>query len=742
LNPRPWFFLFFAASGFASLVYEVVWLRISMAQFGVTSALTAIVLSVFMAGLALGSFLSGRFARRFHWDREPAAALRTYGVLELSIGLSAFVVPAVLRGGHALLAASAGQVSWRSPAYHLASAFWVALALLPFCTLMGATFPTAMAALRAGAHGERSFSYLYVANVLGALAGTLLSAFVLIELLGFRGTGRAAALLNLVVGLAALALSFRAGPVREDLVDDAPLLPALGKGGGALWFLFATGLMTLAMEVVWIRQFTPYLGTVVYAFASVLALYLGGTFAGSRVYRSWIERRKGQVPAGALAVAWTLVGLTALLPLVAADPRLPLGPGFSRGLLRVALGILPFCGTVGFLTPLLVDRVSGGDPRRAGDAYAVNVLGCIVGPLLAGFVLLPTLSETWALLLLGVPPAAAGALRTGSRPAASRTLAAGVVAASALALVFTRSFESRFPHRIVRRDETATVVATGTGWNRLLLVNGFSMTILTPVSKVMAHLPLAFHPRPQDGLVLCFGMGTTFRSMRRWDIPTTVVELVPSVPTLAGYYHADAQALQHAPGAHVVIDDARRYMERTARQYDVITIDPPPPVEAAGSSLLYSQEFYRLVQRRLRPGGILQQWLPGGEAELAASFGRTLLAVFPHVRVFGGVEGWGLHFLASDTPIPALPADALARRLPPPAAADLVEWGPEATPQAQLARLLGNEIPLGTLLQLGPDVPILTDDRPYNEYFLLRRALRTPGGVRFPTGLAGMGEPE
>jgi predicted methyltransferase len=165
----------------------------------------------------------------------------------------------------------------------------------------------------------------------------------------------------------------------------------------------------------------------------------------------------------------------------------------------------------------------------------------------------------------------------------------------------------------VRRDETATVVATGTGWNRLLLVNGFSMTILTPVSKVMAHLPLAFHPEPREGLVLCFGMGTTFRSMRRWDIPTTVVELVPSVPELAGYYHADAVALQHAPGAHVVIDDARRYLERTAQRFDVITIDPPPPVEAAASSLLYSQEFYSLVQRRLRPGGIRRRGRAGGE---------------------------------------------------------------------------------------------------------------------------------
>src|SRR5262245_43831965 len=147
---RVWFFAFFASSGFASLVYEVVWLRMAMAQFGVTSALTAIVLSVFMAGLALGSWGSGRLARSLRWEEDRRSALRVYGVLELLIGLSAFVVPAVLRGGHAVLVAQAESTSWRSAAYHLASGFWVTLALLPFCTLMGATFPTAMAALRAG----------------------------------------------------------------------------------------------------------------------------------------------------------------------------------------------------------------------------------------------------------------------------------------------------------------------------------------------------------------------------------------------------------------------------------------------------------------------------------------------------------------------------------------------------------------------------------------------------------------
>src|SRR6185437_834511 len=98
-----------------------------------------------------------------------------------------------------------------------------------------------------------------------------------------------------------------------------------------------------------------------------------------------------------------------------------------------------------------------------------------------------------------------------------------------------------------------------------------------------------------------------------WDVKTTAVELVPSVKKAFGYYHADAESVLKNPLGLIVIDDGRRFLKRTSDMFDVVTIDPPPPVEAAGSSLLYSTEFYQLLQKRLSPGGILQQWFPGGE---------------------------------------------------------------------------------------------------------------------------------
>ena len=152
----------------------------------------------------------------------------------------------------------------------------------------------------------------------------------------------------------------------------------------------------------------------------------------------------------------------------------------------------------------------------------------------------------------------------------------------------------------------------------------------------------------------------------------------------------------------------------------MIVIDPSPPVESAGSSLLYSTEFCELAGRRLKPGGILQVWFPGGDLTAAQAVARAVRDSFPHVRCFVSVEGWGVHILASRLPIRSLRGEEAAAQMPLAAKRDLLEWSATLDAAAYLAQVLALENPIEQILSPDPAIKI-TDDRPYNEYFLLRR---------------------
>jgi spermidine synthase len=715
---RP-FFAFFFVSGFCSILYELVWLRLAMAQFAVTTALVSIVLSAFMIGLGLGSWGAGRYMRS-RAEASAGAALRLYALTELLIGVSAVLVRHELAWGRLLLEKLNADGSFSVPGYYVAAGVLIGIILVPWCACMGATFPFAMAAIKRSnsADSTSSFSYLYLANVLGAVTGTVLP-LMFIEEWGFRGTLRIGAGLNVCLAACAFLLSMRrsqaialsAGAETTALVP----LPRIAKGW-ASFLLFATGLTSMGVELVWIRLFTPILGTLVYAFAAILCPYLLATYLGSRFYRG--SRPAENAPNGLLLA---LLGFFVVLPFLACDPRLRIfGP------LRV-LSILPFSFLVGYVTPMVLDRFSQGDPDRAGQGYAVNIAGCVLGPLVSGFVLLPAMGERFTLLAYAIPwivvSFRSSRFVEGSRfqiGFAWKPAAIGLV--SLLFLAGTRDYASQFVPREVRRDSTATVIAIGTSrTNMRLLVNGVGMTTMTPITKMIAHLPLAFLPRPpKDALVICFGMGTTQRSMLSWGIDSTAVELVPSVVAVFPYFYPSEEGLLRSPRSHVVIDDGRFYLERAAKDFDVIVLDPPPPVQAAASSLLYSKEFYAVAREHLRPGGILQQWYPGSpDPAILASVAKALRESFPYVRAFGPVEG-GYHFLASMSPLPARSAADLASRLPATAAADLIEWGPAANAEGEFARVLKQEVSLDSLIAPVAAIPALDDDRPVNEYFLLR----------------------
>jgi spermidine synthase len=616
--------------------------------------------------------------------------------------------------------------------YLLLSALAIAVSIFPWCFCMGTTFPFMMAYVRERVEDTGSFSFLYLANVLGAMCGTLTTAVVLVETLGFQRTLWVAAAGNFTIALISVGLGSRSRQRVKTSPQAANMAEARKSAGPASdrlirAILFSTGFAAMAMEVVWSRVFTPVLRTQVYSFALIVLAYLGATFLGSLIYRR--DLAGGRVrSAGALFAA---LAFTAFLPVLLDDPRIviqtTLNPDLQPASALIVLGsICPFCAALGYLTPSLIDRYAAGQPRRAGQGYAINVLGCILGPLVGGYLLLPFISERGALILLGLPFVVYWLSHPGSSSWVKR-LGIGAVLTAELgwAVFFSQDYEGMYlqtaRNPVLRRDYAASVISFGTDRRKSLLVNGMGMTSLTPITKFIAHLPLGLHQGPpKSTLVICFGMGTTYRSALAWNIDTTAVELVPSVVEAFGFYHADAERCLTDPNGHVIIDDGRRYLRRCGRSFDVIVTDPPPPVEAAGSSLLYSTEFYSLVKQHLNRYGIVQTWFPEANNSTAQAVVRAIAQSFPNVRCFPSVEGGGMHLLGSMEPMANLDSHQVAARMPASAQRDLLEWADTRDAASYLDIVLGNETPLQAILNPDPHV-IVTDDQPFNEYFLLRR---------------------
>lgn len=710
-------FCCFFASGFCSLLYQVVWTRLAFAHFGIVTPVLSIIISVFMLGIGLGSLYGGRWAE-FVSGRFGVSAAFLYAALEAAIGAGAFAVPLLFDWGESVLL-RAGAAD--SAAYLLVSAGFITIAVLPWTVAMGATIPVMMAFVRGGdALSVSSFSFLYLANVIGGAIGALAEAFVLIELLGIKGTYEVAGFVNVLLAVTAVVIGAAAGPYAAARRSNAS--PG-GESGASMnlvpWvavILFATGFCSVGMEVAWARDFTFSLRTTIYAFAAILAVYLLATALGSFVYRKTAAGRT-QRSAGSLKdlVAWAFVA--SLLPVVAADPRL--GPSVVRTL----ASIVPFCAVLGYLTPALIDYAGRNDPVLTGRYYGINVAGCILGPLAAGYLLLAVVGIRWTLIALALPllVIAAGS----ERKIRNGVLTAASVFVLAVAVSISRAYDdpSLFgKHSEVRRDYVASVIATGSGMDKQLFVNAVGITALTTVTKVMAHLPMAIDGHATRALDICFGMGTTFRSLMSWNVDVTAVDLSKAVIDSFGYFYPNAATLRTSANAHLVADDGRRYLMRKPDTFDVITIDPPPPVEAAGSSLLYSEQMYGAIKRRLRPGGVLAQWIPVDHGSTLQSVALALVRSFPYVTAYRDVDGGirGVHFIASMTPIPRLTAKEFVARMPRGARRDLLEWQKNVTVETMASKILDGEIPLSSVLPADSSVPPLTDDRPFNEYFMLR----------------------
>ena len=259
---------------------------------------------------------------------------------------------------------------------------------------------------------------------------------------------------------------------------------------------------------------------------------------------------------------------------------------------------------------------------------------------------------------------------------------------------------------------------------RNLYINGTNITRLTIVTKVLAYVPKAARPKATSLLNICFGMGTTYRSAIILGLHTTAVDLDPTEPSVMSWFYPDASKYLHNPLGQVVISDGRNYVRLSGKHYDLIAIDSPPPIWSAGAVVLLTKEFYQEASERLTPGGLLTAYIPLQKPpSLEKMVLRTFRSVFRYMTVVcDPLNRGGTYILGSQAPIALKPAELQAVFGTPAARADLA-GAPDfpARSTAQWVKIVQHDIWLTdnqVNAYTGPG-PLITDDRPLTEYFML-----------------------
>jgi len=746
----------FFASGAASLTLQVVWFKQIQFVLGSSTFAISVTVAAFFLGLSAGGFLGGRLS-----DRTPFP-LATYGTLELALAAVSLGVTLLLRQWMPMLEII-GPLAGPESAFGAPFAVIASLAvLLPPATLMGATLPLlAKHVVNQRDETAKRLGILYALNTLGAATGCALVGFVLIGAIGVLGSSLVALVAYVVIGVVARVLA-RGETARPPAVAPPDAVPVGGAGSinPVIFICAASGFVSIGYEVVWFRVLRNFTNHTVYAFSGMLAVYLLGLVVGALVCARWVAPRKETLLRdfvllqAAIALGGTLsavlLGFGPVLEHLFNPARLGLPEVIVRtidaaaGFLGVAFVVLIVPTTligIGFpLASELATEHAAVVGRRVGRLYAWNTLAGVLGSLATGFLFLPLLGSFGTLSLLvalSVAVFAGGvamipSLRTGKFAATWRTGAPLCLAA--LGILFVTGPEI-FKPVLVRsegevlafketRDATYVVVKhkgeNGNEDYKQLIVNSESYAnTLLPGRRYMAllaHLPTLLAPDPKNALVICIGTGTTVGSLTTYDSLETIVgvDLSREVFGFAPLFVPSNHSFHENPRVRQVPADGRHFLLGTAERFDVMTFEPPPPGDA-GVVNLYSEEFYELARRRMKPGGTVAQWIPmtqNGRRAIPLMSLRAMLEQFPHVSFWMGNGREGIA-IGTETPVRLDPVLLAARMSEPRVKADLHAIGIE-TVEDLLAMFVAADAAIEPLLE---GAETITDDRPRIEYF-------------------------
>jgi spermidine synthase len=648
-------FALFAASGFAGLVYESIWTHYLKLFLGHAAYAQALVLAIFMGGMALGSWLAAR------WSGRLRNLLLAYAVTEAAVAAFALVF-------HELFVSSTGWAH-QSVLPHFAGFKWVlsTALILPQCVLLGMTFPLMAAGVLRSYPDRpgRSLSMLYFTNSLGAAIGVLVSGFILVRTLGLPGTIRLAGAINLVVAGAVFLLA-RGRPT-------APPVRAAKEAQRDNAFLFflavalITGASSFIYEVAWIRMLSLVLGTSTHSFELMLSAFILGLSLGGL----WIQRRIDSLlaPVRTLGLLQLAMGVLALLSLPLYAQTFDLMRWLTNTLERsdagyawfilsssgIALAImLPATFCAGTTLPLVTVHLMrrGHGESSIGAVYAANTVGAIAAVFFAVHFGLPALGLKGLLVFGGALDIALGVALLWNAAAGfvKRRVPLTWTAAGAAAVALTVLLVQLDPYRMAsgvyrrtsilqaadaeilfhRDGKTASVdvvrypgaelveiVTNGKSDASVAMKPGAGASLDEPTMILLGALPLALHPQGRRVACIGFGSGVTTHTLLASPRLTRVdtIEIEQEMVRGAEKFRPYNERAYADPRSHVVIDDAKTYFSTQRQKYDVIVSEPSNPW-VSGVAGLFSDEFYRLVLRHLADGGVFAQWLQLYEIDL------------------------------------------------------------------------------------------------------------------------------
>jgi spermidine synthase len=416
----------FFLSGLTGLIYEILWTRMIVKVIGCAPFAVSIVLTVFMGGLGVGSYLASRTVDRV---KEPLRLVRIYGLLELAIGGYGLVLPALLIVFMPLYAAVYNQLFSYSLLYNILTFAGCCLLLVVPVICMGATLPVlcrfyVVRLSHLGTHAGR----LYGLNTIGAAFGSLLCGFWLINLLGMWGTLALAVLLNAAIGLSCVIVSYRVRLRPVSLKDSAAESkdskgppfneqPETNRYSGtsiaALIIFAVSGFCAMSYEVIWTRLLGLIVGPTTYSFTIVLVTFIAGLALGSMLFGWLADRIRRPVMLlifTQFAAALLALGLSQVLGnsqfffaklIYHFQNRFAL-LSVLKALILFAFMLLPtLClgATFPLVSKLLTESLSKVG-RSIGFAYSINTIGAVLGSFCAGFVLIPLLGKENGLSLV------------------------------------------------------------------------------------------------------------------------------------------------------------------------------------------------------------------------------------------------------------------------------------------------------------------------------------------------------